>query len=127
MRLASSIAFKVVPDHDPGYGSGHFLNRTILQTMLLIPVTSLATAALAAILFRLVTTRDLRATANRLFAGLVALYLLQSLLVSLRWGYRVEALRLPVAALAAVIPACAWLAWRALSGGDRAVASLGRR
>lgn len=85
--------------------------------MLLIPVTSLATAALAVILFRLVTTRDLRATANRLFAGLVALYLLQSLLVSLRWGYGIEALRLPVAALAAVIPACAWLAWRALSGG----------
>jgi AraC-like DNA-binding protein/F0F1-type ATP synthase membrane subunit c/vacuolar-type H+-ATPase subunit K len=84
--------------------------------MLLIPVTFLATSALGVVLVCLVMTRDLRATANRLFAGLVALYLLQSLLVSLRWGYGIDTLRLPVAAIAAVIPACAWLAWRALSG-----------
>jgi AraC-like DNA-binding protein len=83
--------------------------------MLLIPVSFLATAALATILFRLVTTRDLRAVADRLFATLVALYMLQSLLVSLRWGYGIEALRLPVAVIAAMIPACGWLAWRALS------------
>jgi AraC-like DNA-binding protein len=84
--------------------------------MLLIPVTFLASAALAALLLRLVTTRDLRAVADRLFATLIALYLLQSLLVSLRWGYGIEALRLAIAVIAAIIPACAWLAWRALSG-----------
>lgn len=85
--------------------------------MLLIPVTFLATAVLAAVLFRIVTTRDLNASANLFFAALVALYLAQSLLVSLRWGYGIDALRLPVAAVAAVIPAWAWIAWRALSGG----------
>lgn len=48
--------------------------------------------------------------------ALVALYLVQSLLVSLRWGYGIEALRLPVGFVAAVIPACAFVAYRALSG-----------
>lgn len=115
-RIASSIAFEVVQHRDPGYGWGAFQTRADWRTMLLIPVTFLATAALAGVLLWLIATRDLRAIADRLFAALVALYLVQSVLVSLRWGYGIEALRLPAAGLAAVIPACAWVAWRALSG-----------
>lgn len=75
-----------------------------------------ATAALSVVLFRLLTQRDLGATADRLFVALVALYVLQSLLVSLRWGYGIEALRLPIGLLAAVIPALAFVAYRSLSG-----------
>ena len=84
--------------------------------MLLVPVTLFATAALSVVLFRLLTQRDLGATADRLFVALVALYVLQSLLVSLRWGYGIEALRLPIGLLAAVIPALAFVAYRSLSG-----------
>lgn len=84
--------------------------------MLLVPVTLFATAALGAVLFRLLTQRAVGATTNRLFAALVALYCLQSLLVSLRWGYGIEALRLPIGLLAAVIPACAFVAYRSLTG-----------
>ena len=84
--------------------------------MLLVPVTLFATAALGVVLFRLLTQRDLGATADRLFVALVALYVLQSLLVSLRWGYGIEALRLPIGLVAAVIPGLAWAAYRALSG-----------
>jgi AraC-like DNA-binding protein len=84
--------------------------------MLLVPVTLFATAALGVVLFRLLMQRDFHATADRLFVALVALYLVQSLLVSLRWGYGIEALRLPIGLVAAVIPACAWVAYRSLSG-----------
>jgi AraC-like DNA-binding protein len=85
--------------------------------MLMIPVSFLATAALAAVLARLVITRDMQGPANRLFAALVALYLAQSILVSLRWGYGIETLRLAIGLFAALIPACAWLAYRALARG----------
>lgn len=84
--------------------------------MLLVPVSLFATAALGLILARLLMTRDMQLAANRLFVALVALYLVQSFLVALRWGYGVESLRLPVGLIAALIPACAWLAYRALSG-----------
>lgn len=84
--------------------------------MLLVPVTLFATAALGVVLFRLLSQRDLRTTADRLFVALVALYLVQSLLVSLRWGYAIEPLRLPIVLVAAVIPALAWTASRSLSG-----------
>ncbi|MCP5324179.1 MAG: helix-turn-helix transcriptional regulator [Rhodobacteraceae bacterium] len=85
-------------------------------TMLLVPVTLFATAALGAVLFRLLTQRDIGATADRLFVALVALYFVQSLLVSLRWGYRIESLRLPIGLMATIIPACAFVAYRSLSG-----------
>lgn len=84
--------------------------------MLLVPVTLFATAGLGVVLFRLLTQRDLVAIADRLFVVFVALYCLQSLLVSLRWGYGIEALRLPIGLLAAVIPACAFVAYRSLTG-----------
>lgn len=84
--------------------------------MLLVPVTFLAAAALGLVLVRLVSQRDMQVSANRLFVLLVGLYLVQSVFVSLRWGYGVDALRLPSAMLAAVLPACAWMAWRSLSG-----------
>lgn len=95
--------------------------------MLLVPVTLFATAALGAVLFHLLTQRDLGATAERLFAALVALYCLQSLLVSLRWGYGIEQLRPPIGLLAAVIPALAWTAYQSLSGrsGRRAALASG--
>jgi AraC-like DNA-binding protein len=84
--------------------------------MLLVPVTLFATAALGVVLMRLLTLRDLQVPANLLFVALVSLYLVQSFLVSLRWGYGMEALRLPVGLIAAVIPACAWAAYRTLAG-----------
>ncbi|WP_068304971.1 AraC family transcriptional regulator [Pararhodobacter sp. CCB-MM2] len=89
--------------------------------MLLVPVTLFASAALAIILGYLLANRDLRVTANRIFIALVTLYLLQSLLVSLRWGYEWTALRLPMGLVAALIPSCTWLAFRALTGLSRQV------
>ncbi len=111
---ASLIAFEVVPDRDHGYGIGVQTLPGVL--MLLVPVTLFATAALGLVVMHLLSRRDMRVTANRLFVALVALYLVQSFLVSLRWGYGIEELRLPVGLVAAVIPACAWAAYRALAG-----------
>jgi len=54
--------------------------------------------------------------AHQLFAGLIALYAVQSLLVSLRWGYEIESLSIVMILLAPVLPAIAYLSYATLTG-----------
>lgn len=84
--------------------------------MVFVPLPLFATLCLAGVLIRFVTQRDMRVLPHLRFAALIALYAVQSLLVSLRWGYGLDALAIPMAVLAPVLPAVAYLAYKALSG-----------
>ena len=84
--------------------------------MLFVPMPLFATLVLAFALVRFITTRDMRLLPHMLFATLMALYAVQSLLVSLRWGYSVDNLATVMAFLAPLLPAVAYLAYKALSG-----------
>lgn len=84
--------------------------------MLFVPLPLFATLFLALLFCRLVMTRDMTLRAHQLFAGLVALYAVQSLLVSLRWGYEIAGLEPFLIILAPVLPAIAYLSYAALAG-----------
>lgn len=83
--------------------------------MLFVPLPLIATVFLALLGVRFIWSRDMTVRAHQLFAALIVLYAVQSLLTSLRWGYAMEGLSLPMALLAPVLPAAAYLAYRALS------------
>lgn len=53
--------------------------------------------------------------AQQLFAGLIGLYALQSLLLTLRWGYEVQVAGLMPAMLAPLLPVIVFLAYQRLS------------
>lgn len=84
--------------------------------MLFVPLPLFATLFLALLLSRIVLTRDMTLRAHQLFAGLIALYAVQSLLVSLRWGYEIENIATYLIILAPVLPAVAYLSYAALAG-----------
>lgn len=84
--------------------------------MLFVPLSLFATLFLALLLCRILATRDLTLRAHQLFAGLIALYAVQSLLVSLRWGYGIEGIATYLILLAPVLPAVAYLSYAALAG-----------
>jgi AraC-like DNA-binding protein len=84
--------------------------------MLFVPLPLFATLFLALLLCRILLTRDMTLRAHQLFAGLVALYAVQSLLVSLRWGYEIEGIASYLVILAPVLPAVAYLSYAALAG-----------
>jgi hypothetical protein len=79
--------------------------------MLFVPLPLFATFALCLVLIRLCVTRDMTRTAHRLFALVVALYAVQSLLLCLRWGYQIEAVAPLIAMLAPCLPVFAYLAY----------------
>ena len=89
--------------------------------MLFVPLPLFATLVLVFALIRFVTTRDMRLLPHLWFATLMALYAVQSLLVSLRWGYGVDDLKTVMAFLAPLLPAVAYLAYKALSGRQTGV------
>lgn len=84
--------------------------------MLFVPLPLFATFLLGLALARFCLTRDMRLRAHQLFALLVALYAIQSLLSSLRWGYGVQAASTVMILLAPVLPVVAFLAYKTLSG-----------
>lgn len=84
--------------------------------MLFVPLTLFATLTLSALLVWFVKSRDMNIRAHQLFAALLGFYALQSLLISLRWGYEHQGVAFFIALLAPVLPTCAYLAYRALSG-----------
>jgi len=88
--------------------------------MLFVPLPLFATLVLVFALVRFVTTRDMRLPPHQRFAALMGLYAVQSLLVSLRWGYGAIELAPAMAFLAPLLPAVAYLAYRALSGRQTA-------
>lgn len=83
--------------------------------MLFVPLPLFATLFLALLLCRILLTRDMTLRAHQLFAGLIALYAVQSLLVSLRWGYEIEGIATYLIILAPVLPAVAYLSYAALA------------
>ncbi len=84
--------------------------------MLFVPLPLFATLALAFFLLRMITASDMRIRSNQIFALLVALYTLQSLLMTLRWGYQLQGFGIWIALLAPVLPVCAYLAYLSLMG-----------
>lgn len=84
--------------------------------MLFVPLPLIATLLLTFLLVRFVLARDMTVRAHQLFASVIALYAVQSLLSSLRWGYGLPGTALPMAVLAPILPALAYLAYKALSG-----------
>lgn len=84
--------------------------------MLFVPLPLFATLFLMLLLCRIVLSRDMTLRAHQLFAGLVALYAVQSLLVSLRWGYDIEGVAIYLIILAPVLPVVAYLSYAALAG-----------
>lgn len=83
--------------------------------MLFVPLPLFATFALCFVLVRLWVTRDMSLLAHRLFALVVALYMVQSLLLCLRWGYEIDAIAPLIALLAPCLPVCAYLAYLSLA------------
>lgn len=83
--------------------------------MLFVPLPLFSTLFLSLLCCRVLLTRDMSLRSHQLFAGLLALYALQSLLVSLRWGYGIEGLSAFLVILAPVLPAVAYLAYAALT------------
>ena len=87
-----------------------------LSLMLFVPLPLFATLFLGLLLCRILLTRDMTLRAHQLFAALIALYAVQSLLVSLRWGYEIEGIATYLIILAPVLPAVAYLSYAALAG-----------
>lgn len=83
--------------------------------MLFVPLPLFSTLLLSLLCFRILLTRDMSLRSHQLFAGFLALYALQSLLVSLRWGYGIETLSAFLIILAPVLPAMAYLSYAALT------------
>ncbi len=84
--------------------------------MLFVPLPLFATLFLVLLVCRIVLTRDMTLRAHQLFAGLIALYAVQSLLVTLRWGYEIAGVAPYLVLLAPVLPAVAYLSYAALAG-----------
>ena len=87
--------------------------------MIMIPLPLFASLLLAGALVWFVAHRDMRLRAHQLFAALVFGYCAISVLISVRWGYGVQTAATLIALLAPILPALAWLAYRALSGARK--------
>ena len=84
--------------------------------MLFVPVSFIATLLLLGFGWRLWRGREPGDTAAPLFVWLVAVNVLQSVLLGLRWGYGWQAVQSFMVLLASVIPPLSWLAFRGLGG-----------
>ena len=83
--------------------------------MLFVPLPLFATLFLLLLVCRILVTRDMTLRAHQLFASLIAIYAVQSLLVSLRWGYDIDGLSTYLVLLAPVLPAVAYMSYAALA------------
>ena len=82
--------------------------------MIFVPLPLFATLCLLVILHTMIRTRDMTVRANQLFSGLVGLYGVQSLFLSLRWGYGMEGVAIWIAILAPTLPVVAYFAYQSL-------------
>lgn len=83
--------------------------------MLLVPLSFLVALFLAVFLVRLVSEGRETWRRNGLFLALLTLYVVQSLLVGLRWGYGVMAVLPALPVMASLVPALSFLAFRDLT------------
>jgi AraC-like DNA-binding protein len=90
---------------------------SIIETfsMLLVPLSFLVALFLAVFLVRLLSEGSESWRRNGLFLALLALYVVQSLLVGLRWGYGVMAVLPLLPVMASLVPALSFLAFRDLT------------
>jgi AraC-like DNA-binding protein len=84
--------------------------------MIFVPLSLFASFLLAIVLVWFARTHDLSHRAHKLFFALVALYAIQSLLITLRWGYDVTGAASAAALLAPVLPVVAYLSYSAITG-----------
>lgn len=83
--------------------------------MIFVPLPLFAVLFLTIVLARFIVVRDMTFPAQQLFAGLIGLYALQSLLLTLRWGYEVQVAGSMAAMLAPLLPVIVFLAYQRLS------------
>ncbi|MDA8587005.1 AraC family transcriptional regulator [Rhodobacteraceae bacterium] len=83
--------------------------------MIFVPLSLFASVFLGIVLIWFARTHDMSHRAHQLFFVLVALYSVQSFLISLRWGYDVMPAASAAAVLAPVLPVVAYLSYGALS------------
>lgn len=83
--------------------------------MLLVPLSFLVALFLAVFLVRLLGEGRESWRRNGLFLALLALYVVQSLLVGLRWGYGMMAVLPALPVMASLVPALSFLAFRDLT------------
>ncbi|MFN3319506.1 MAG: helix-turn-helix domain-containing protein [Allorhizobium sp.] len=114
---ATSITIRVDRDRAFGHGRGiPFRSRNIENArMLFVPLSFLVALFLAVFLVRLLREGSESWSRNGLFLALLALYVVQSLLVGLRWGYGVMAVLPVLPVMASLVPALSFLAFRDLS------------
>lgn len=82
--------------------------------MVFVPLPLFATLGLVFVLAYMVRTRDFAVQSNVLFTVLVGLYAMQSLLLTLRWGYAFHDFGPEIAMLAPALPICAYMAYHSL-------------
>ncbi|MGQ2970648.1 MAG: helix-turn-helix domain-containing protein [Allorhizobium sp.] len=83
--------------------------------MLFVPLSFLVALFLAVFLVRLLREGSESWSRNGLILALLALYVVQSLLVGLRWGYGVMAVLPVLPVMASLVPALSFLAFRDLT------------
>ncbi len=84
--------------------------------MLFVPLPFVVALLLLILLIQMIRRNDGNAP-NPFFTALIAVYVLQSVVIGVRWGYGVTQI-LPVqAVLAAIVPALAWLSFEGLRDG----------
>ncbi len=84
--------------------------------MIFVPLPLLASLLLVPVLIWFVRSHDMSHRAHQLFSLLLALYSIQALLLSLRWGYDVRVAASAAAVVAPVLPVLAFLSYDALTG-----------
>ena len=82
--------------------------------MISLPLSFLVSLVLAAIILRLLMQPREEVRANRMFIALLAVYMLQTVLVGLRWGYGVTAILPLLTLVASIIPPLSYLTFRDL-------------
>ncbi len=87
--------------------------------MIFVPLPLFVSIVLGYVFLRFVTSRDMGLLAHRFFAGLIGAYAVQSLLLTLRWGYGIDGAAMLIAALAPMLPALAYLGYSSLASEGR--------
>ncbi|WP_244618645.1 helix-turn-helix domain-containing protein [Rhizobium sp. 18065] len=102
---------------DPGSPSPH--NFACKTPMILVPLSFLVSLYLAVFLVRLLLRGRDTFAANGLFLLLIAVYIVQTVLVGLRWGYGIIAILPLLSTLASLVPPLSYLAFRDLAREER--------
>lgn len=113
LGFSTLIAFKVVRKRIQDVVAP--INLPVVA-MLFVPLPFVVAFLLLILLVQMIRRNDGNAP-NPFFTALIAVYVLQSVVIGVRWGYGVIQL-LPVQALlAAIVPALAWLSFEGLRDG----------